>query len=97
MEGDVDLPDDQRMTVEVVLAEAMGAEVHVHANLDVPPVAIEGAPVAAERGDEVDAETTHLIARVEGVHTVEPGTEVTLSVKTQFAHFFDPSTGVPLR
>jgi ABC-type sugar transport system ATPase subunit len=53
MEGDADLPADQMLHLHVDLAEAMGAEVHLHTTLDVPPVELEGAPVAAEDGDEV--------------------------------------------
>jgi multiple sugar transport system ATP-binding protein len=97
MDGDTELPDDQTLTVEVELAEAMGAEVHVHATLDVPPVQLEGSPVTAEEGDDVRADATKLIARVDGIHTVTSGSDVVLGVKTHLAHFFDPATGDPLR
>ncbi len=97
MDGDADLPDDQKLTLMVDLAEAMGAEVHVHASLDVAPVELEGAPVTADDGAEIDTTTTKVIARVEGIHTVETGADVTLGVKTHLAHFFDPQTGDPLR
>jgi multiple sugar transport system ATP-binding protein len=97
MDGDADLPDDQKITLPVDLAEAMGAEVHVHATLDVPPVELEGTPIAAEDGGEISTSTTKVIARVEGIHTVEAGSAVTLAVKTHLAHFFDPATGDPLR
>ena len=40
--GDIDVGDDQIIGVEVELAEAMGAEVHVHTRFDVPPVSIDG-------------------------------------------------------
>ena len=97
MDGDADLPDDQRLTLAVDLAEAMGAEVHIHATVAVPPVQLEGTPVAAEDGDEISTDTTRVIARVEGIHTVDAGQDVTLAVKTHLAHFFDPATGAPLR
>ena len=97
MDGDIDLPDDQKIWLDVDLAEAMGAEVHVHATLAVPPVEVEGSPVAAEDGEEISMSTTKLIARVEGVHVVETGETIRLAVKTHLAHFFDPATGEPLR
>ena len=97
MEGDVDLPDDQKMWLDVDLAEAMGAEVHVHSTIAVPPVELEGAPPAAEDGEELSTSTTRFIARVEGVHVVETGQKIRLGVKTHLAHFFDPTTGGPLR
>ena len=97
MDGDVDLPDDQKVLLNVDLAEAMGAEVHVHATLDVPPVQLEGTPVAAEDGEEISTSTTKVIARVEGVHVVETGAQISLAVKTHLTHFFDPATGQPLR
>ena len=98
MDGDADLPEDQKLTIGVDLAEAMGAEVHVHAHVDVPPVEIEGAPVAAEEGEEeLETSRTNIIARVEGIHTVHEDEDVRLAVKTHLAHFFDPATGDPLR
>jgi multiple sugar transport system ATP-binding protein len=98
MDGDADLPEDQKLTVFVDLAEAMGAEVHVHAQLDVPPVELEGMPVAAEDDEEdLHPSMTNIIARVDGIHTVHEDEDVRLGVKTHLAHFFDPATGDPLR
>jgi multiple sugar transport system ATP-binding protein len=97
MDGDADLPEDQKLTLPVDLAEAMGAEVHLHATVPVAPVQLEGTPVAAEDGEDVAVDATKLIARVEGIHVVDAGQDVTLAVKTHLAHFFDPATGAPLR
>lgn len=97
MAEDLDLPDDQVIELTSALAEAMGAEVHIHAVIDVPPPAIDGAPAAAE--DEAGAllPGTKVIARVDGIHTVAMGQRVRLAVKTHLAHFFDPVSGAPLR
>ena len=97
MDGDIEVPDDQKIRLDVDLAEAMGAEVHVHATVAVPPVELEGAPIAADEGDEISTSSTKLVARVEGVHVVETGESIRLAVKTHLAHFFDPATGEPLR
>jgi multiple sugar transport system ATP-binding protein len=100
MDGDAELPDEQKLTLWVELAEAMGAEVHIHATVAVAPVEIEGGAVAAEdQQNDLDASafTTKVIARVDGIHTVHSDEDVRLGVKTHLAHFFDPATGDPLR
>jgi len=94
--GDVELPDDQHLELHVDLAEAMGAEVHVHATLDVPMVELDGAPVALDEGDEISPSSTHVVARIDGIHHVDEGETIRLGVKTHLAHFFDPATGEPL-
>ncbi len=97
MEGDVEVPDDQMVTLTTLLAEAMGAEVHIHALLDVEPPSIEGLDPAADDADHLTGTGTKVIARVDGVHSVSMGEEVRLAVKMHLAHFFDPDTGAPLR
>ena len=97
MEGDIDVPDDQKVTFHVELAEAMGAEVHIHSSVDVPPVAVDGAPVTNEDIEALDTTVTPIIARVEGIHEVDNDSEVRLAVKTHLVHFFDPVNGEPLR
>jgi multiple sugar transport system ATP-binding protein len=98
MEGDAAVGDDSVIEVTSTLAEAMGAEVHVHAELDVMPPPIDGAmvdPDAENEGAPIDK--TLIIARVDGVHLVAMGQRVRLAVKTHLLHFFDPASGAPLR
>ena len=98
MEGDVGVGPDSVMEVEVNLAEAMGAEVHIHAELDVPPASIDPSLVDPDVDPEaIPVDKTLLIARVDGIHTVAMGERVRLAVKTHLLHFFDPETGAPLR
>jgi multiple sugar transport system ATP-binding protein len=97
MEGDIEVGDDQILTVTCELAEAMGAEVHVHAMIDVEAPTVDGAPTAGEDGHEALVAGTKIIARVDGIHTVTMGQDVRLAVKTHLAHFFDPASGAPLR
>jgi multiple sugar transport system ATP-binding protein len=98
MEGDVSVGDDSTIEVVATLAEAMGAEVHVHAELDVAPPPIDGAMVDPDADTEgAPLDRTPIIARVDGVHTVVMGQPVRLAVKTHLLHFFDPSSGAPLR
>jgi multiple sugar transport system ATP-binding protein len=96
MEGDFDLPEDQIVEFKIELAEAMGAEAHLHITLDVPVVELDGQPVAAEDGDETPTSTTSVIARIDGIHFVSSGENLRLGVKTHLAHFFDSDTGLPL-
>jgi multiple sugar transport system ATP-binding protein len=97
MEGDVDVPDEQMITLTTLLAEAMGAEVHIHATVDVAPPSIEGLDLAADDADHLAGTGTKVIARVDGIHSVAMGDEVRLAVKMHLAHFFDPDSGAPLR
>jgi multiple sugar transport system ATP-binding protein len=97
MQEDLELPDDQVITVNCTLAEAMGAEVHVHAVLDVAPPVVDGAPTTSEDDPESLVAGTKIIARVDGIHTISMGQDVQLAVKTHLTHFFDPSSGAPLR
>ena len=93
--GDIDVTDDQIIGVDVDLAEAMGAEVHIHTRFDVPPVSIDGEILDSDEDAQVDG--TPIIARIDGVHVVAMGQRVQLALKTHLAHFFDPTDGRPLR
>lgn len=98
MEGDIVVHDEAIIEVEATLAEAMGAEVHVHAELDIPPASIDPSLVDPDLDTEaLPIDKTLIIARVDGVHTVGMGEKVRLAVKTHLLHFFDPETGAPLR
>ena len=97
MPEDFEAPDDQHVELDVELAEAMGAEVHLHALVDVPRVELDGAPVDPEAVDDLDSDGVTVIARIDGVHTVQSGDCVRLAVKSHLAHFFDLETGEPLR
>jgi multiple sugar transport system ATP-binding protein len=96
LEGDIDVPADQILTLPVELAESMGAEVHIHSSIDVPPVSVDGVETAGD-DDTIDTSRTKLIARVDGIHDVVGGSTVRLAVKTHLAHAFDPASGAPLR
>jgi multiple sugar transport system ATP-binding protein len=93
--GDIDVADDQIIAVDVELAEAMGAEVHVHTRFDIAPVSIDGQTLDPD--EETPADGTPIIARIDGVHIVAMGERIRLALKTHLAHFFDPADGRPLR
>jgi multiple sugar transport system ATP-binding protein len=93
--GDIDVADDQIIGIDVELAEAMGAEVHVHTRFDIPPVSIDSQTIDPD--EETLEDGTPIIARIDGVHVVAMGEHVRLALKTHLAHFFDPADGRPLR
>ncbi len=93
--GDIDVADDQIIGVDVELAEAMGAEVHVHTRFDIPPVSIDSQMLDPD--EDAPADGTPIIARIDGVHIVAMGEHIRLALKTHLAHFFDPADGRPLR
>ncbi len=98
LEGDIPVEPESVIEVTTTLAEAMGAEVHVHAELDVVPPPIDGAMVDPDSVDDgAPADKTPVIARIDGVHVVTMGQRVRLAVKSHLLHFFDPATGAPLR
>jgi multiple sugar transport system ATP-binding protein len=97
MAEDLEVGEDQIITLTSLLAESMGAEVHIHALIDVPPPAVDGEPVSSEDAAEALESGTKVIARVDGIHSIGMGQSVRLAVKTHLAHFFDPVSGAPLR
>jgi multiple sugar transport system ATP-binding protein len=94
------LPDDQRMQVEVQLVESMGGEAHLHFSLQVPPVDTDATRELAEHTEGEMAHkvgVTPMVAKVDGLARIAVGNTVTLGVHTERCHFFDFETGAPLR
>lgn len=92
------------ITVEAGLTEAMGAENHIHFFVDVDGgvEALESVRADTADGDALDSLAvpegrSELTARVDGMHIIEPGQIVELSVKTERIHFFTTDDGSPLR
>ncbi|MGB3735401.1 MAG: sn-glycerol-3-phosphate ABC transporter ATP-binding protein UgpC [Ilumatobacter sp.] len=104
MADDSDAPADHVISVETDLTEAMGAENHVHFFVDVDGgvEALESVRADTADGDELESldtskGRTEVVARVDGMHVIEPGQRVELSVKTDRIHFFACDDGSPLR
>ena len=92
------LPDDQRLDIAVEVSEVMGSETHVHFNVDVPPVLIDGVTAEPDDGElPLEVFGTRLTARLEGIVRVAAAETLQLGVRTAFAYLFDPETGLPLR
>jgi multiple sugar transport system ATP-binding protein len=87
------------ITARVEIAEALGAENHLHFTLDIPPVRadlLEG--VALVDGDHAaPRDATPIVARLAGTVRVRAGDQIGLDVRTDLCHLFDATTGAPLR
>jgi|SoiMethySBSTD1v2_1073268.scaffolds.fasta_scaffold114689_3 multiple sugar transport system ATP-binding protein len=104
-----DIPADRRMKVDVVLREALGAEVLIHFAVDAPPVLTEdtrelvGAQVGPMAHTNVAVEelekaaeigTSTFVARLDPRTRATERQSVELAVDTARLHFFDPDSGL---
>jgi multiple sugar transport system ATP-binding protein len=98
-----DAPADRRIRSEVVLREALGADVLAHFKIRAPVVLTEDvrelahdvgreALEAAEKG--VAAGETTFMARLNPRTTTKAGEPIELVVDVNRLHFFDPETGL---
>jgi multiple sugar transport system ATP-binding protein len=88
------------LELPVMLTEALGSDVLVHADLDAPPVLTGDAAQAAqelESAAAVDSARTRLTARVPPSTAVTAGERVRLLVEPAALQFFDPVTQRSLR
>ena len=103
------IPEDRRMKVDVVLREALGAEVLIHFAVDAPPVLTEDTKelVGAQAGpmaqtnvavEELEraAEigTSTFVARLDPRTRAIERETLELAVDTARLHVFDPETGL---
>jgi multiple sugar transport system ATP-binding protein len=95
-------PDDglPTITVRADVTEELGSEVNVLFQVDAPPVATDDVLATVDdEGDEVrliaDEEPVCIFcARVDARTSVQPGSEVRLTLDPARFHFFDPQTGL---
>jgi multiple sugar transport system ATP-binding protein len=93
-----DTPGDRRLKGEVVLEEALGAEIMVHFTIDAEPAQTEDVrelakDVGDERAVEQTAEHTTMVGRFSPRTNVRVGEAAEIAVDTRALHFFDPETG----
>jgi multiple sugar transport system ATP-binding protein len=90
-----DTPAERRLRGEVVLKEALGAEVMVHFTIDARPALTEDVKeLARDVGEEVEAgPTTTVVGRFGPRTRVKQGENAEVAVDTRSLHFFDPVTG----
>jgi multiple sugar transport system ATP-binding protein len=94
-----DAPADRRLKGEVVLREALGAEIIVHFTIDAKPAVTEDVrELAKDVGDEraiegPQEEITTMVGRFNPRTRVREGEAAEVAVDTRALHFFDPETG----
>jgi multiple sugar transport system ATP-binding protein len=92
-----DTPPDQRLRGQVVLREALGAEIMAHFEIDARPALTEDvrelAQDAGEELHETTEEKTEMVGRFGARSTVQEGKPVEVAVDTRALHFFDLDTG----
>jgi multiple sugar transport system ATP-binding protein len=92
-------PPERRMKGKVVLTEALGSEILVHAAIDAKAALteeireleedVEGAP-----SESTPQESTVIVCRFNPRSRVQVGDAVEIAVDTRSLHFFDPATGL---
>jgi multiple sugar transport system ATP-binding protein len=95
-----DTPPDRRIKVVPDLEEPLGSEILVYFGTEATRVvssaaaadAGEDANVQLGGGEDEDAPTTHLVARVSPRTRIAVGNEVELAVDTSRLYFFDPES-----
>ena len=94
-------PEDSTLDATVGLTEALGSEIMVHFDLDVPKVVTEDTKLleqdsgAADTGLATDA--TRFVASFAPRSRVRFGEKIRVAVDTERLHFFDPATGIAVR
>jgi multiple sugar transport system ATP-binding protein len=103
------IPEDRRMKVEILLREALGAEVLVHFAIDAPPVLTEdtrelvgeqSGPMAEtnvvvqELERAVEIGTSTFVARLDPRTSAAVRQTLELAVDTARMHYFDPESGL---
>ena len=89
-------PADQRLRGQVVLREALGAEIVAHFNIDARPALTDDVrELAADLGKELTDQAPHttMVGRFGAHSAVHAGQQAEVSVDTHALHFFDPETG----
>jgi multiple sugar transport system ATP-binding protein len=98
--GDAD--ERHRLRGEVVLTEALGAELMVHFTIDAKPALTEdvkelaqdaGGDLALEQQDAHSGQTT-MVGRFGARSRVHSGQTAEVAVDTRSLHFFDAETGL---
>ena len=89
-----------RLRADVVLTEALGSDVFVHATIDAAPVVTDDTKdLAADSGAldllerDATAAVSTIVARCDPRTGAKPGERIELTVDVSRLHMFDPATG----
>jgi multiple sugar transport system ATP-binding protein len=94
-------PENSTLDATVGLTEALGSEIVVHFDLDVPKVVTEDTKLLAHDSGADDTglakNATRFVASFAPRSRVRIGDKIRVVVDTERLHFFDPSSGVAVR
>ncbi|MGS0688166.1 ABC transporter ATP-binding protein [Nakamurella sp. GG22] len=94
-------PEDSTLDATVGLTEALGSEIMVHFDLDVPKVVTEDTQLLEKDSgaDDVGLAThgTRFVASFAPRSRVKFGEKIRVAVDTERLHFFDPTSGLAVR
>ncbi len=94
-------PENSTLEASVGLTEALGSEIMVHFDLDVPKVVTEDTKLLEKDSGADDTGlstgTTRFVASFAPRSRVKIGEKVRVMVDTERLHFFDPKTGIAVR
>ena len=94
-------PENSTVEATVSLTEALGSEIVVHFDLDVPKVVTEDTKALAHDSGADDTglhtDATRFVASFAPRSRVRIGDSIRVMVDTERLHFFDPATGVAVR
>ncbi len=100
---EADAPDEQTLTADVDIREAMGSEVYIHFSIDAAPVLSDLVREAMEEEEAVKAMEEQaerrghaFVARVDRESRAREGEPIRLIVDTRRLHFFDTETGAAI-
>jgi multiple sugar transport system ATP-binding protein len=86
--------DGAALELEVVLTEALGSDLLVHADVDAPVVVTADLQ---ELADELPEAGARMVLRLAPTVAARPGTRIRVLVDTQRLHLFDPVTEQAIR
>ena len=94
-------PENSTLDATVGLTEALGSEIMVHFDLDVPKVVTEDTKLLEKDSGADDtglsADVTRFVASFAPRSRVKIGDKIRVVVDTERLHFFDPTTGIAVR
>jgi multiple sugar transport system ATP-binding protein len=94
-------PENSTVEATVGLTEALGSEIVVHFDLDVPKVVTEDTKLLEHDSGADDTglatNATRFVASFAPRSRVRIGDQIRVVVDTERLHFFDPSTGLAVR
>ncbi|WP_454854399.1 ABC transporter ATP-binding protein [Rhizobium binxianense] len=89
-------PDDQTLTADVYLSEALGSDNIVHFNLDAPVAEVIDPDTLSDISKSLDSGSSACVARFDAKSAVRTGAHVRVAVDCARLQFFDAQSGLAI-